>query len=119
MKDHLPGILALLESHPDGLSPAAIESHLKISRSTLARALKPALNEGQIVTNGSGGAITVTISDSGLTPAGNAATTTAVSVANGATKLFPLTAKTNSAATGLTTIAYSATSSVTAAVFRK
>ena len=72
-----------------------------------------------VVTNGSGGAITVTISDSGLTPAGNAATTTAVSVANGATKLFPLTAKTNSASTGLTTIAYSATSCVTAGVFRK
>lgn len=71
------------------------------------------------VANGSGGSITVTISDSGLTPAGNAATTTAVTVGAGAAKLLPLTAKTNSASTGLTTLTYSSASSVTAAVFRK
>ena len=72
-----------------------------------------------VVANASGGSINVTISDSGLTPAGNAASTSAVAVGNGVTKLLPLTAKTNSASTGLTTITYSGTSSVTAAVFRK
>jgi hypothetical protein len=72
-----------------------------------------------VVTNGSGGSINVTISDSGLTPAGNAASTSAVAVGAGVTKLFPLTAKTNSASTGVTTITYSGTTTVTAAVFRK
>jgi hypothetical protein len=71
------------------------------------------------VNNGGGGSINVTISDGGLTPAGNAASTSAVAVAAGTAKLFPLTARTNAPATGVTTITYSGTSSVTAAVFRK
>lgn len=71
------------------------------------------------VNNGGGGAITVTISDGGSTPAGNPASTTAHSVPAGAARLFPLTARTNDSSTGLTTITYSGTTSVTAAVFRK
>jgi hypothetical protein len=71
------------------------------------------------VNNGGGGSITVTISDGGTTPAGNAASTTARTVGAGAARLFPLTAKTNDPATGVTTITYSGTTSVTAGVFRK
>lgn len=71
------------------------------------------------VNNGGGGSITVTISDGGSTPAGNAASTTARTVGAGAAALFPLTAKTNDPTTGVTTITYSGTTSVTAKVFRK
>ncbi len=71
------------------------------------------------VNNGGGGAITVTISDGGSTPGGNPASTTARSVPAGTARLFPLTSKFNDASTGVTTITYSGTSSVTAAVFTK
>lgn len=71
------------------------------------------------VNNASGGAITVTISDGGATPGGNPASTTARSVPAGQARLFPLRAAFNDLTTGLTTIAYSGTSSVTAAVFRR
>lgn len=69
------------------------------------------------VKNGGGGAITVTISDPGSTPVGNAGTTSAVSVAAGAERLFRLTTKHNSPSTGVATITYSGTTSVTAGVF--
>lgn len=71
-----------------------------------------------LVTNGGGGAITVTISDGGSTPAGNPASTTARSVGAGATRAFPLTSRTNDQTTGVTTITYSGTTSVTAGAFR-
>lgn len=71
------------------------------------------------VNNGGGGSINVTISDGGSTPAGNPASTTARAVPAGQARLFPLTSRTNDGGTGLTTISYSGTTSVTAAVFRK
>ena len=70
------------------------------------------------VKNASGGAITVTISDGGNTPGGNPANVTARSVAAGTERLFDLRAAYNDITTGLTTITYSATASVTAGVFR-
>lgn len=70
-----------------------------------------------LVTNGSGGSINVTISDSGSTPAGNAASTTARAVGAGATRAFPLTARTNDPSTGVTTITLSSATSVTSGVF--
>lgn len=70
-----------------------------------------------MVTNGGGGAITVTISDGGNTPAGNPASTTARSVPNGTSRLFPLSSRSNDPTTGVTTITYSGTTSVTAGVF--
>lgn len=69
------------------------------------------------VTNGGGGAITVTISDGGATPAGNAASTTARSIPAGQSRMYPLTSRTNDGTTGVTTFTYSGTTSVTAAVF--
>jgi hypothetical protein len=71
-----------------------------------------------LVTNGGGGSINVTISDGGSTPAGNPASTTARAVAAGATRAFPLTSRTNDQTTGVTTITYSGTTSVTAGAFR-
>lgn len=70
------------------------------------------------VNNASGGAITVTISDGGSTPAGNPASVTARSVPAGAARLFPLSSRNNDQTTGVTTITYSGTTSVTAAAFR-
>lgn len=69
-----------------------------------------------IVANGGGSPITVTLSDGGSTPAGNPASTTARTVPAGATRLFPLNSRTNDPSTGVTTITYSSTSSVTAGV---
>lgn len=71
-----------------------------------------------VVTNGGGGSINVTISDGGSTPAGNPASTTARAVAAGQTRAFPLTSRTNDQTTGVTTITYSGTTSVTAGAFR-
>ena len=70
------------------------------------------------VKNASGGAITVTLSDPGTTPVGNAPTLVANSVAAGTERLFPLQARQNDPVTGVTTITYSATASVTSAAFR-
>lgn len=66
-----------------------------------------------IVTNGGGGSINVTISDSGLTPAGNAATTAAVAVANGTSKAFFISPAAANTSTGVVTVTFSGTTSVT------
>lgn len=71
------------------------------------------------VTNGGGSPITVTLVDPGTTPAGNTTTAPAVSVAAGATKLFPLNPNLVNAATGFIAITYSAVTSVTVAAFRR
>lgn len=70
-----------------------------------------------MVTNASGGAITITLSDGGNTPAGNPASTTARSVPAGQSRFFPLSSRTNDPTTGVTTITPSATASVTYGVF--
>ena len=68
------------------------------------------------VLNGSGSPINVSISDPGSTPLGNAGTAVAVSVAAGAVKLIPIPLAAVSPATGVATISYSATTTVTAGV---
>lgn len=71
------------------------------------------------VTNGGGSPITVTLTDPGATPAGNAGTATAQSVAAGATKFFPLLPALVNASTGLVSISYSAVTTVTVAAIRR
>lgn len=65
------------------------------------------------VINGSGGSINVTISDPGTTTVGNAGTTTAQAVANSTNGWFRILPGHVNPATGLATVAYSGTSSVT------
>ena len=69
------------------------------------------------VKNGGAGSITVSISDTGSTPAGNAGTVVAQTITAGAERLIALSTRNNAAATGLTTITYSGVTTVTAAVF--
>lgn len=70
------------------------------------------------VNNASAGAITVSISDPGRTPVGNAGTVVANSVAPGTSRMFALFARNNDPTTLLTTITYSAVATVTAGAFR-
>ena len=65
------------------------------------------------VTNGSGGSINVTISDPGTTTVGNAGSTTPQAVANGTTGLFRILPGHVNPATGVATVAYSGTTTVT------
>lgn len=71
-----------------------------------------------VVFNGSGGAVTVTIGDPGSTPAGNAGTTVARSVAAGSLGFFPI-GPANTDSTGVATVTYSAVTSVRAAAVRR
>lgn len=66
-----------------------------------------------VVTNGGGSPITVTVSDASLTPAGNTATTTAVSVTNGTSKVFYISPAAVNLSTNVVTVAYSGTTTVT------
>jgi len=65
------------------------------------------------ITNGSGGSINVTISDPGSTTVGNPGTTSAQAVANSTTGWFRILPGHVNPATGLATVAYSGTTSVT------
>lgn len=69
-----------------------------------------------IVFNGGGSSDTVAITDSGLSPAGNAATSTGGAVANAVSKSFYISPKQASLTTGLVTITHSFTTSVTCLV---
>lgn len=66
-----------------------------------------------VITNGGGSPDTVTISDSGLTPAGNPATPGTVSVAATAAKAIFISPRAVNAATGLVTVTHSFTTTVT------
>lgn len=71
------------------------------------------------VNNGSGGSINVTLVDGGRTSAGTAAAAlSAVAIANGAKRRFKLTSTYQDVSTGLVTVNFSATSSVTCEFFR-
>lgn len=65
------------------------------------------------VINGGGGSINVTISDPGTTTVGNAGTTTPQAVANGTDGWFRILPGHVNASTGVATITYSGTTSVT------
>ena len=65
------------------------------------------------VINGSGGSINVTIADPGTTAVGNVGTTAAQAVANGADRWFRILPGHVNAATGVATVTYSGTTSVT------
>jgi hypothetical protein len=65
------------------------------------------------VINAGGGSINVTISDPNTTAVGNAGTTTAQAVANGTDGWFRILPGHVNSATGLATVSYSGTTSVT------
>lgn len=66
-----------------------------------------------LVTNGGGGSINVTVSDPGATAVGNSGTAAAQAVANGTTGRFRILPGNVSVSTGLATVTYSGTTSVT------
>ncbi len=68
------------------------------------------------VVNGSGASINVTFTDPGHTPLGNTGTNAAVPVAAGTTKFFDLTPGLVDAASNNITVAFSATTTITAQV---
>lgn len=70
------------------------------------------------VANGAGAPITVSISDAGSTVAGNPGTVTARSVTNATRKRFYVGPGNVDPATGLATITYSSTTTITAEAFR-
>jgi hypothetical protein len=71
-----------------------------------------------VVFNGSGSSINVTISDSGLTPAGNAGTPTARAVAAGALGFFPV-GPNNADVNGVATVTTSSQTTVRVAAIRR
>lgn len=70
------------------------------------------------VINGGGGSINVTISDPGTTAVGNVGTTAAQAVANGTDGWFRILPQHAALVSGLATVAYSGTTSVTYKAFR-
>lgn len=70
------------------------------------------------VHNASGGSMNVTISDPGFSPLGNAGTAGAVAIANGAAKAFRIPPAAVNPSTGVATVAFSATTSVTYELFK-
>lgn len=70
------------------------------------------------VKNGSGASINVTLVDSGVTPGGSSASSVARAVPAGQERVIAIPQSFASPATGLVTVNYSATTSVTAAVLR-
>lgn len=70
------------------------------------------------VLNGSGASINVTISDPGTTAIGNAGTTVPQAVPAGADRWFRLSPAHVNPSTGVATVAYSATTSVTSKLIR-
>lgn len=89
-------------------TPAAVSSSDTISSSDLG-----SLGAYLIVINGGGSSDTVTVSDSGLTPAGNAATAGTNDVANGVTEVMYISPRAVNPSTGVVTVAHSFTTSVT------
>ncbi len=89
-------------------TPAAVAASDTISASDLGQN-----GAVLIVINGGGSPDNVTVSDAGLTPAGNAATTAAVAVANGTTKAIFISPRAVNLSTGVVTVTHSFTTSVT------
>lgn len=89
-------------------TPAAVSASDTISASDLGT-----LGAYLVIINGGGSPDNVTVSDAGLTPAGNAATTTANAVANATSEVMYISPRSVNAATGLTTVTHSFTTTVT------
>lgn len=70
------------------------------------------------VINGSGGSINVTLVDPGTTPAGNTTTAPAQAVANSTDRWFLVTPNHVDTSTGLATVTFSGTTSVTYKLLR-
>lgn len=70
------------------------------------------------VINAGGGSINVTISDPGTTAVGNVGTTSAQAVANGTDRWFRLSPGHVNPSTGVATVSYSGTTSVTYKLIR-
>jgi hypothetical protein len=89
-------------------TPAAVSASDTISSSILG-------SNGAylVVINGGGSSDNVTVSDSSLTPAGNAATTPANAVANGTTEVMYISPRAVNPSTGVVTVTHSFTTSVT------
>lgn len=89
-------------------SPAAVSASDTISAAQLG-------TQGcyLVIINGGGSSDTVTISDGGSSPAGNAGTALTNAVTNGTTEIMYISPKTVNLSTLLTTITHSFTTSVT------
>lgn len=92
-------------------TPAAVAAS-----DTISAAILGTLGAYLIVFNGGGSSDTVAISDSGLSPAGNAAGSTGGAVANAVSKSFYISPKQVDIATGNVTVTHSFTTSVTCIV---
>lgn len=82
-------------------SPAAVSASDTISAADLGQ-----LGAYLVIINAGVGADSVTVSDAGATPAGNAATTVANSVANGASEVMYISPRAVNPATGVVTVAH-------------
>lgn len=89
-------------------SPAAVSAS-----DTIAAADLGSRGAYLVVINGGASPDNVTISDSGSTPAGNPASTTANAVANGTSEVMYISPQAVNPATGVVTVTHSATASVT------
>lgn len=89
-------------------SPAAVSSSDTISANDLNQ-----LGAYLVIINGGGSPDNVTVSDSGLTPAANAATTAANAITNGTTEVMYISPKAVNSSTGVVTVTHSFTTSVT------
>src|SRR5215475_12224388 len=89
-------------------SPAAVSGSDTISQAALSTS-----GCYLVVINGGASPDTVTVVDASVTPAGNAATNTTISVSNGTTKAIFIPPQTLNTATQVTTVTHSFTTSVT------
>jgi hypothetical protein len=89
-------------------TPAAVSASDTISQSQLGT-----LGCYLIIVNGGGSSDTVTVSDGGSSPGGNAGTALTNAVTNATTEVMYISPKLASLSTGLVTVAHSFTTSVT------
>lgn len=89
-------------------APAAVAASDTISAADLGT-----LGAYLVVINGGGSSDTVTVSDSSLTPAGNAATAGTNAVANGTSEVMYISPKAVNPSTGVVTVTHSFQTSVT------
>jgi hypothetical protein len=103
-------VLTATSPTPAGVAwtPAAVSGSDTIPSSVLG-----ARGAYLVVINGGGSPDTVTVVDSSLTPAGNAATNLTNVVTNGTTEVMFIPASTQNVATQVTTVTHTFTTSVT------